>query len=628
MVLLLMAVPLQALAQSTNGPLVLTMEASPDPVRPGGTVSFTITATNSGDADLAEVVVRALLPGYIVILDAVPFGARCPGSSVNICGEGEALRWELGALQAGQSRSVSYAVRIKNNAPEGALISSTANVYAEGIGASVSADVVVDATPETTPVIERTDPEVVTGSVCSQALTIFGRGFTSGSAVTLSNYDTAETFTDVPIASQSSSRITIDYLFPITPSTWAVEVTDPDGRPSGEFVFEVTEPSEGDAPPAVPTALSAEPGDKEVTLSWSASTECDLKEYRLYRGISAQPTSRVATIPKDTETYTDTGLSNGQVYYYRLTAVDEAGNESDYTGDIEVTPVMPGDNEAPAKPAGLTASASGNQIELEWTANSENDLQEYRLYRSTDPDPTDQIATILKGTKTYTDADVVVEQTYYYRLRAVDTSGNESEYSDDAIAKIDVAPAAPTGLTATAESGTVTLKWTANAEGDLQEYRLYRGTSPEPADQIATVTAGTETYPDDNLPGDGTYYYRLKAVDVAGNEGAFSDDVSVTYTPTAVALAGEVPETSALGQNYPNPFNPATTINYDVAEPADVRVLVHNLLGKTVAVLVDKHQAPGRYEVTFDASGLASGVYLYTLRASDFTQTKRLVLLK
>ena len=279
---------LGSVAQSTaatvtqvEAPLRVALEASPDPVRPGGTVSFTITATNSGETDLAEVEVRALLPAYIVQFFGPSVGLPCLS---NYCDDGGTLRWELGTLQAGQSQSVSYAVQIEADAPEGALISSTANVYAEGIGASVSADVVVDSTPETTPLIERTDPEVVTGSVCSQALTLFGRGFTSGSTVTLSNYETAETFTDVPIASQSSTRLTVDYTFPVTAGTWAVEVTDPDGRPSGEFVFEVTEPSEGDAPPAAPTALSADPGDKAVTLSWSASTECDLKEYRLYRG--------------------------------------------------------------------------------------------------------------------------------------------------------------------------------------------------------------------------------------------------------------------------------------------------------------------------------------------------------
>lgn len=89
-----------------------------------------------------------------------------------------------------------------------------------------------------------------------------------------------------------------------------------------------------------------------------------------------------------------------------------------------------------------------------------------------------------------------------------------------------------------------------------------------------------------------------------------------------------MPQHFALEQNYPNPFNPTTTISYSIKEPADVELLVYDLLGRRVAVLVDEHHAAGRYEVAFDASGLSSGVYLYTLRAGSFTQTKRLVLLK
>ena len=104
-----------------------------------------------------------------------------------------------------------------------------------------------------------------------------------------------------------------------------------------------------------------------------------------------------------------------------------------------------------------------------------------------------------------------------------------------------------------------------------------------------------------------------------------------TEEPTSVEIEqarDEKPSSPVLRQNYPNPFNPTTTIAYDVSEPSDVHVLVHDLLGKTVAVLVDEHHAAGHYEVTFDVGGLASGVYLYTLQAGDFAQTRRLVLLK
>jgi hypothetical protein len=95
------------------------------------------------------------------------------------------------------------------------------------------------------------------------------------------------------------------------------------------------------------------------------------------------------------------------------------------------------------------------------------------------------------------------------------------------------------------------------------------------------------------------------------------------------ALAGELPSTHALHQNYPNPFNPQTTIGFDVKEVGHVRLDVFNLLGQRVASLVDGRKAAGRYEVTWDAAGLTSGVYLARLRVGDaVVGTKRLTLMK
>jgi len=89
-----------------------------------------------------------------------------------------------------------------------------------------------------------------------------------------------------------------------------------------------------------------------------------------------------------------------------------------------------------------------------------------------------------------------------------------------------------------------------------------------------------------------------------------------------------VPRVFSLKQNYPNPFNPTTTIGYSLPEDSYVTLRVFDLLGRQVGLLVDEYKRAGEYSVNYDASRLASGIYLYSLSAGGFSQTKRMTLLK
>jgi hypothetical protein len=89
-----------------------------------------------------------------------------------------------------------------------------------------------------------------------------------------------------------------------------------------------------------------------------------------------------------------------------------------------------------------------------------------------------------------------------------------------------------------------------------------------------------------------------------------------------------VPKTFSLSQNYPNPFNPSTTLEYSIARSSHARLEVTNILGQTVARLVDGELTPGTYKMWFDASRLGSGVYFYTIKAGDFVQTRKMILMK
>ena len=84
----------------------------------------------------------------------------------------------------------------------------------------------------------------------------------------------------------------------------------------------------------------------------------------------------------------------------------------------------------------------------------------------------------------------------------------------------------------------------------------------------------------------------------------------------------------ALAQNYPNPFNPVTTITYQLPKSGSVTLKIFDILGNEVKTLVNEQKEMGRYTVQFDASSLASGMYIYRLRANDYTSTKKMLLLK
>jgi hypothetical protein len=109
-------------------------------------------------------------------------------------------------------------------------------------------------------------------------------------------------------------------------------------------------------------------------------------------------------------------------------------------------------------------------------------------------------------------------------------------------------------------------------------------------------------------------------------------DIGACENPVPVVSVEEsqsgVPTSSALSQNYPNPFNPSTTINYQLPTVNHVTLKVYDVLGREVATLVDEVKQPGTYSVQWDASEVASGVYYYRLTSGEFTQTKKLILLR
>ena len=114
---------------------------------------------------------------------------------------------------------------------------------------------------------------------------------------------------------------------------------------------------------------------------------------------------------------------------------------------------------------------------------------------------------------------------------------------------------------------------------------------------------------------------------------AVGDSGTILYTSNGGVTAVEgnqtnVPGSFKLDQNFPNPFNPVTTIRYQLPRTGFVTLKVYDLLGREVTTLVNEEKSAGKYEVKFDGSNLSSGIYFYRIKAGNFIDTKKFVLLK
>ena len=128
------------------------------------------------------------------------------------------------------------------------------------------------------------------------------------------------------------------------------------------------------------------------------------------------------------------------------------------------------------------------------------------------------------------------------------------------------------------------------------------------------------------IPGADTLVMWYEGLPARGPVQYIGRAVSPLLTWGVSEPVGSIPTEFRLFQNYPNPFNPGTIIKFEVPKASPVSLKVYDILGREVSVLVNERKEPGSYEVKFDGSNLASGVYLYRLRAGSFVQTKQLLL--
>jgi len=233
-------------------------------------------------------------------------------------------------------------------------------------------------------------------------------------------------------------------------------------------------------------------------------------------------------------------------------------------------------------------------------------------------------------TNTSLNSDVAWRVTGLNRLEIIDTDLNDVTGNGTF-----VNPGTPFPLpvelisfTANAKENKVELSWETETEVHNYGFEVERASIVGEGERLWNKLSFVEGHGNSNSPksyqymdknpwGGSKFVYRLKQIDTDG-EYEYSDEVEVELVPAKYELY----------QNYPNPFNPMTNIKFSLPEDAKVSIKIYDILGAFVDELVNKDYQAGYHKVEFNSSRYASGVYIYRLETKNFTNVKKMVLMK
>jgi carboxypeptidase T len=214
-----------------------------------------------------------------------------------------------------------------------------------------------------------------------------------------------------------------------------------------------------------------------------------------------------------------------------------------------------------------------------------------------------------------------------YELISDGSIERDGWYVDDiGVIVYSIVPVELSSFTASLINKNVVVDWVTSTETNNMGFKIERRSSTANSGwqelgfvngNGTTTEKSTYSFIDKN-PVEGKSYYRLKQIDFDGSFKVYNS-VEINY---------ETVKEYSLAQNYPNPFNPATEISFSITKPGNVILTVYNILGSEVAKLVNGFMDAGKHSVKFDANEFTSGVYLYTIKADNFTSTKKMILLK
>lgn len=328
------------------------------------------------------------------------------------------------------------------------------------------------------------------------------------------------------------SAHTVTGLTNATAYWFSVTALDTSGNESGRSAPVSATPADALAPP-VPTGLAATRGDGEAALDWADVDDADLATYRVYRADSADgPWTQVGGDAITASAHTVTGLTNGTTYWFAVTSVDAAGNESDRS---EAASATPRDGTPPGVPTGLVATAGDGKALLDWDDSTAGDLFDYLIYSATSTDgPWQLVDAAFVSSRTIN--GLTNGTTYWFAVSARDQQNNQSARSQSQSATPHdlTPPPVPGAPVATPGDRQVTLTWAPNgAAADRVGYRVYTADSAGgPWTAASGLVTGTTHTVTDLTNGTATWF-AVTSVDGSDNESARSAATSATPVDNA-----------------------------------------------------------------------------------------------
>lgn len=326
---------------------------------------------------------------------------------------------------------------------------------------------------------------------------------------------TTGSFDEIGIVNENDTSYTDTSVSPGTAYTYVVFAANSFGEANSNEL-EVLTPNT--APLEAPSGLSASAGSSSsITLHWTDNAASETG-YKVERKAGSGNYTEIKSLSANATSYTDNGLAAATTYYYRVKA-SRAGEDSNYSNEAHAKTDDNGNLPDDAPYNLKAANLSNTSVKLTWSEISSNETGFKIERKKTSSGSWGLIDTVGANVKTYTDTGLSEKTTYYYRVRAYNSSGY-SDYSNTisiTTANASEKPDAPSSLKITVNSNSISLTWNDNSDNE-DGFKIYRKASDESSyDLVKTVSAGVESWTDTNVDKGTTYYYKVYAYNDSGN---------------------------------------------------------------------------------------------------------------